>query len=123
RLLPRRGGPRTIIATSRAAPPRKARALEKAGAEVWRFPARGRGRIALERFARALGDAGITSVLVEGGGRVHASLLEAGLGDELVLFVAPKVVGGPAPSWVGGKGIAALAAAYRFRFAGAPRQL
>jgi riboflavin biosynthesis pyrimidine reductase len=40
-----------------------------------------------------------------------------------VLYLAPKVVGGPAPSWVGGDGIAKLAEAHGFRFAGAPVQV
>jgi diaminohydroxyphosphoribosylaminopyrimidine deaminase / 5-amino-6-(5-phosphoribosylamino)uracil reductase len=60
------------------------------------------------------------SVLIEGGGEVHASFLEAELADEVVLYVAPKVVGGPAKSWVGGKGIGALASAHAFRFEGPP---
>ena len=50
-------------------------------------------------------------MLVEGGGEVHAYLLEQRLADELVLYIAPKVVGGPAKSWVGGKGLASIAAA------------
>ena len=53
-------------------------------------------------------------MLVEGGGHVHASLLARGLADELVIYVAPTVVGGPAPSWVGGQGVGTLAAAYGF---------
>ena len=53
-------------------------------------------------------------MLVEGGGEIHASFLAQRLADEVVLYIAPKVVGGPAPSWVGGKGIASLAAAHGF---------
>jgi diaminohydroxyphosphoribosylaminopyrimidine deaminase/5-amino-6-(5-phosphoribosylamino)uracil reductase len=119
-LLPRRKGPRTIIATSERAPETKAMALERAGAEVWRFPTRGAGKVPLDALARRLGDEGLTSVLVEGGGEVHAGFLAARLADEVVLYVAPKVVGGPAPSWVGGAGLASLAAAYGFRFDGEP---
>jgi diaminohydroxyphosphoribosylaminopyrimidine deaminase/5-amino-6-(5-phosphoribosylamino)uracil reductase len=62
----------------------------------------------------------MTSVLVEGGGVIHAALLAADLADELVLYLAPKLVGGPAPSWVGGDGIAKLAAAHGFRWQGDP---
>jgi diaminohydroxyphosphoribosylaminopyrimidine deaminase/5-amino-6-(5-phosphoribosylamino)uracil reductase len=119
-LLPRRKGPRTIIATSERAPETKALALARAGAEVWRFPTRGGGRVPLDALARRLGDAGVTSVLVEGGGDVHAGFLAAHLADEVLLYVAPRIVGGPAPSWVGGPGLASLAAAYRLRFAGEP---
>ncbi len=121
-LLPKRTGPRTIIATTDDAPAAKEKALVRAGAEVWRFKAR-RGQVPLDKLARRLGDEDLTSVLVEGGGEVHASFFAAGLADELVLYVAPKIVGGPAPSWVGGKGIATLEAAHGLRFVGAPVQL
>jgi diaminohydroxyphosphoribosylaminopyrimidine deaminase / 5-amino-6-(5-phosphoribosylamino)uracil reductase len=122
-LLPKRKGPRTIIATTEDAPEAKAKALVKAGAEVWRFPARRNGHVPLDRLARELGDQNITSVLVEGGGEVHDSFLQYGFADELVIYIAPKVVGGPAPSWVGGRGIATLQAAHRLEFVGEPVQL
>lgn len=122
RLVPRRRGPRTIIATSEAAPASRERALVRAGVEIWRFTARD-GRVPLDKLARRLGDAGITSVLVEGGGQIHASLLDAQLADELVLYVAPIAVGGPAPSWVGGEGVATLGAAHGFAWRGTPVQL
>jgi diaminohydroxyphosphoribosylaminopyrimidine deaminase / 5-amino-6-(5-phosphoribosylamino)uracil reductase len=116
RLLPRKKGPRTIIATSTKAPAAKERALAKAGAEVWRFKPRRNGHVPLYELGLQLGEAGITSVLVEGGGTVHASFLEQRYADELVIYIAPKAVGGPAPSWVGGKGLATLAAAHQFDY-------
>jgi diaminohydroxyphosphoribosylaminopyrimidine deaminase/5-amino-6-(5-phosphoribosylamino)uracil reductase len=122
-LLPGRRGPRTIIATTEAAPAAKERALVAAGAEVWRFPARRNGQVPLDRVARALGDEDITSVLVEGGGEVHASFLQYGYADEVVLYIAPKIVGGPAKSWVGGKGVATLQAAHGLELVGEPVQL
>jgi diaminohydroxyphosphoribosylaminopyrimidine deaminase/5-amino-6-(5-phosphoribosylamino)uracil reductase len=42
----------------------------------------------------ALGDAGITQVLIEGGARLAASLLRAGLVDRIAWFHAPAVLGG-----------------------------
>jgi diaminohydroxyphosphoribosylaminopyrimidine deaminase/5-amino-6-(5-phosphoribosylamino)uracil reductase len=122
-LLPKQRGPRTIIATTTKAPEAKERALVKAGAEVWRFPPRRNGHVPLERLVRELGDQNITSVLVEGGGEVHASFLQMGFADEVILYIAPKVVGGPAPSWVGGRGIATLQAAHSLEFIGEPVQL
>jgi len=47
-----------------------------------------------------LHSAGVGSVLVEGGGRVHGSLLAAGLIDELHLFINPRALGG-GPAWAG----------------------
>jgi len=110
-------GPRTIVATTDMAERAAEQVLVAAGVEVWRF-APANGQVPLEQLAAQLGKEGITSVLVEGGGQVHASFLQSGLADELVIYVAPKVLGGPAPSWVGGAGVPNLAAAYGFRFAG-----
>jgi diaminohydroxyphosphoribosylaminopyrimidine deaminase/5-amino-6-(5-phosphoribosylamino)uracil reductase len=123
RLLPERTGPRTIIACGPRAPAARERALVARGAEVWRVRTHGDGRIDLADLGPRLADARITSVLVEGGGELHAYLIERRLADELVLYVAPTVVGGPAKSWAGGAGIAALAAAPRFTFDGAPLEL
>jgi len=111
-----RGGPRVILVTGGQAPPAREAALVARGAEVWCVPTDERGRLDLAVVARMLGEAGITSVLVEGGGEVHASLLSARLADALVLYIAPKVVGGPAKSWVGGPGVASMGAAISFVF-------
>jgi diaminohydroxyphosphoribosylaminopyrimidine deaminase/5-amino-6-(5-phosphoribosylamino)uracil reductase len=119
RLL--RDSPRTIIATTDRAP--DGAALVRAGVEIWRFPARKNGHVPLDALARRLGDGNLTSVLVEGGGQIHASFLRQRLADEVVLYVAPKIVGGPAPSWVGGKGVATLEAAHAMRFVGEPERL
>jgi diaminohydroxyphosphoribosylaminopyrimidine deaminase / 5-amino-6-(5-phosphoribosylamino)uracil reductase len=122
--LLRSGSPApTIIATTRDAPARRARALEAAGAELWRLPG-ARGRVDLAALARALAERDLLALLVEGGGETHASFLAAGMCDRLLLYVAAKAVGGAgAPSWLGGAGVARLADAHRFRFDGAPRRL
>jgi diaminohydroxyphosphoribosylaminopyrimidine deaminase/5-amino-6-(5-phosphoribosylamino)uracil reductase len=113
-LLPGRAGPRTIIVTGTQAPARREAALIARGAEVWRLPAHRDGRLDLRRLGPKLTAIGVLSVLVEGGGEIHAYLLAHGLADELVLYVAPRIVGGPAKSWVGGAGVAALTAAHGF---------
>lgn len=123
RVLPGRSGPRTVVVCGRDAPAAREAALAGRGAEVWRLPGHRNGRVDLRALARKLGKAGITSVLVEGGGEVHAYMLEHGLADELVLYIAPKVVGGPARSWVGGEGVASLRAAHRFVPDGDPVRL
>ncbi len=51
-------------------------------------------RIGLREALRALASKGVTELLVEGGGAVHGALLDAGLGDKLVAYVAPKLFGG-----------------------------
>jgi diaminohydroxyphosphoribosylaminopyrimidine deaminase/5-amino-6-(5-phosphoribosylamino)uracil reductase len=122
-VVPGRHGPRTIVACGRDAPARREAALVARRAEVWRLPSHRNGRVDLRALARKLGASGVTSVLVEGGGEIHAYMLERQLADEVVIYLAPKVVGGPAKSWVGGKGLASLTAAYRFLPDGEPVQL
>ena len=126
RLLPAHGSPaRTIIATTEAAPRAREERLRQAGAEVWRV---GAGpRVDLPVLARRLADADINAVLVEGGADLHAAMIQAELADEIILYLAPMVLGGRGAHaglpWVGGPGIDALARAARFTFAGAPRQV
>jgi diaminohydroxyphosphoribosylaminopyrimidine deaminase/5-amino-6-(5-phosphoribosylamino)uracil reductase len=43
---------------------------------------------------QALGSCGVTRLLVEGGGRVAASFLRAGLVDRVAWFRAPLIMGG-----------------------------
>ncbi len=62
----------------------------------------------------ALGAAGLTRVFCEGGGRLAASLLKAGLVDELVGFTAGLALGAEGRPALGTMGIAALAEAPRF---------
>ena len=50
---------------------------------------------------RDLAARGVHNLLVEGGGRLHRSLLDACLADRLLLFLAPKVLPG-GQSFVGG---------------------
>jgi len=58
----------------------------------------------LPAVLRRLARRGITTVLVEGGARVHGSFLKAKLWDELRLFIAPKLAGASALSWAGFEG-------------------
>jgi diaminohydroxyphosphoribosylaminopyrimidine deaminase/5-amino-6-(5-phosphoribosylamino)uracil reductase len=53
----------------------------------------------LPSILRRLGKRGITTVLVEGGARVHGSFLKAKLWDELRLFIAPRLAGASGLSW------------------------
>lgn len=123
-LLPKKRGPQTIIACAERASEAKERALVAKGAEVWRCKTHRNGHIDFYSLARRLAEeANIHAVLVEGGGEVHAYLLDHRYADEIVLYIAPKIIGGPAKSWVGGKGLASLGAAHKFVFDPNPLQL
>ena len=96
-------GPNTLIATTKAG--------RVGGAEVLRLPAVDDGRVNLTALLDVLGQRGILSVLIEGGGEVHASFFAAGLVDKVHAYVAPRLIGGrAAPGPLGGEGVEHLAA-------------
>lgn len=68
-------------------------------------------------FMAELGARGLTRVFCEGGGVLAASLLQAGLVDELVGYTAGVVLGGDGRAATAPLGLAHLADAPRFRLA------
>jgi diaminohydroxyphosphoribosylaminopyrimidine deaminase/5-amino-6-(5-phosphoribosylamino)uracil reductase len=93
-----RAGRPPLIFTAPDADPAHEQAL--APARLRRVP-RGPGGLELRAVLTALVDEGVHTLLVEGGGAVHHSLLSAGLVDELRLFLAPRVLAG-GRHWVEG---------------------
>lgn len=85
-------GPLWIL-TGPDPPAAERKALERAGAEIVPLAGRG-GRVDLREALAVLGRREVAHLLVEGGGRVHGAFLDARLADRIVLFVAPKVIGG-----------------------------
>ncbi len=64
----------------------------------------------LEDELRRLAEEGVQSLLLEGGPTLAGAFLRAGLIDKLLLFVAPKLVGGAdAPPLFAGPGVRAMA--------------
>lgn len=86
--------------------------------QILPLPADGSGRPSLPHLMDELGRRGIDSVLVEGGPTLHASLFEADLVDEVIIYLAPKVCGGAsAPSPIGGFGAKLMTDAQTWRLA------
>lgn len=82
--------------------------LESLGVKV--FITSGDEKVNLQDTIRILGENGVSSVLIEGGGEVNASFLGEQLVDKLVLYIAPKIIGGKqAPGFIGGAGIEKMA--------------
>ena len=52
-----------------------------------------RGWVTQSDLWSVLGEQGITSVLVEGGSRVHTECIKTGFVDYVVIFIAPKIMG------------------------------
>ena len=93
---------------------KKAR-LEALGVKVWEMD--GTAGVDLAGLMKRLGEAGIDSVLLEGGGTLNESALRAGIVNEIRAFLAPKVFGGTAKSPVDGTGVETPDQAYQFRIA------
>ena len=102
----------TIIAVTELAPPERVEALQNAGVQVLTA---GKGsRVDLRSLMKQLGQREICSVLAEGGGQIHFSLLKAGLVDKVCMFIAPELIGGrSALTPVEGEGFSSLGDAVR----------
>lgn len=76
----------------------KRRRLKEAGVKLWTFPAgqafSTESGLKLSSLWERMGKEGIDSVLAEGGGRIHGSLLQEGLVDRVYAYLAPKLVSG-----------------------------
>jgi diaminohydroxyphosphoribosylaminopyrimidine deaminase/5-amino-6-(5-phosphoribosylamino)uracil reductase len=93
----------TIIAVTKKCPVSVARALEHKGAAVLMLPER-RGHVSLKKLMQSLGKLGVLHVLCEGGGELAAGLIEEGLVDDYLFFIAPALLGGRAKNVVAGQG-------------------
>jgi len=112
RMLREKKGGRILVAASLGAPQGRITGLQELGVEVLLYGGDD-SRIDMRELMKTLGDTGVTSVLIEGGGEVAAASLAAGIVDKVVYFVAPKIVGGrEAPSAVGGQGAGLMKDAY-----------
>ncbi|MEO5844244.1 MAG: bifunctional diaminohydroxyphosphoribosylaminopyrimidine deaminase/5-amino-6-(5-phosphoribosylamino)uracil reductase RibD [Caldimonas sp.] len=80
-------------------------ALEDRGAEVVLLPDAA-GKVDLAAMLTDLGQRGVNELHAEAGEKLNASLLRAGLVDELLVYVAPRLLGP-------GRGLAELAAIAR----------
>ena len=100
---------RTIVAYTRFAPEERVKALREAGVEMLLCEEK-EGLVDVRNLLELLGQFGIDSILLEGGGNLNYTFLSEGLVDELYAFVAPKIVGGmSAKTPVEGTGVEKMA--------------
>lgn len=105
---------KTIIAC--AVNGEKTKELEKKGVTVIQC-SDGNNRIDLKMLMKLLGEMGIDSILLEGGGTLNYSALRAGIINEVQMFIAPKVFGGKeAKSPVEGNGIEQVEQASKLKY-------
>ena len=96
---------KSLLAVGELVKREKKEALTEVGAELLELPSE-EGPIDLKKLLEALGERGITSVLVEGGGILLGSLFDCGLVDKVIAFIAPIIMGGEeAKMAVAGKGV------------------
>jgi len=105
----------TVVATTTAAPEEKLRRLQQQGVTILLCDSR-EGRVDLGDLLRKLGTQGLQSLLVEGGAVLNQALLDAGLVDRVMVFIAPKLLGGDdGKGMFSGPGVRALADAVTVR--------
>ena len=92
-LVKTAGEYRTIVAHTRFAPEERVKALREAGVEMSLCKEK-EGLVDVRNLLELLGQSGVDSILLEGGGSLNYTFLAEGLADELYAFIAPKIVGG-----------------------------
>ena len=98
----------------RDAPPDIARAWSDRGARLFSVQEGDDHLLDPVAALRALGEAGLTRILCEGGGKLAASLIVAGLVDEVVVFSAGLALGAEGWPMLGEMDLERLAEAPRF---------
>jgi len=93
RLLQQKSDAQTWIFCGPEASKKKRHRLEKAGAIIKSVELTAAGNLDLHAVLNELGRNQVTSLLVEGGSLVHGSFVQEGLVDQVLLFVAPVILG------------------------------
>jgi len=103
----------TIIASSESASKAK---LQKIAAKGAVGLVLGKSKVDVEKLLSVLKDIGINRLLVEGGGEINWSMLLNGLVDEVMVTIAPRIVGGRnAVTLVEGQGFAKISNGIRLK--------
>ena len=103
-----------LIATA-SVDPIKTAALQAAGAEIVVLPSVD-GRVDLDALLRHLAQRGTNEVHVEAGAQLSGSFIKADLVDELLLYMAPTLLGSDARGWFDGLNLTRLDQKIRLKF-------
>jgi diaminohydroxyphosphoribosylaminopyrimidine deaminase / 5-amino-6-(5-phosphoribosylamino)uracil reductase len=104
---------RTIIACAKSACRKREGALQKKGVKIIRTDYNKKG-LNLKTLIKELVKSGIASILVEGGSKIAASMLESGLVDKVYFFISPIIIGGGnSVSTIAGRGAGSVSEAIK----------
>ncbi len=110
----RDGNAQTIILTTLGNDPNKIDALTQAGVKV--IEVNQGERVDVRLALTKLAELGISSILLEGGATLAGTMLEHRLIDKMILYIAPKIVGGhDAPQVLNMNGVPTMNEAITFR--------
>lgn len=106
---------KTIIATTEKASKEKIHKLKDLGIIVIETKSKNE-KVDLKDLMLKLGKQNIDSILLEGGSTLNYSALESGIVDKILVYIAPKIIGGiKSKTPVGGSGISNLKDAFKVR--------
>jgi diaminohydroxyphosphoribosylaminopyrimidine deaminase/5-amino-6-(5-phosphoribosylamino)uracil reductase len=110
RLVRSAGRYPTIVACDHSRlPGKRATGLRRANVDLIGLHRDRTGNLNLKALLGELGQRGMTNILIEGGGHTLGVFYDAGLADEAVIFVAPRLIGGyEAVSPLAGRGPAKM---------------
>ena len=115
------GSAPTLVATTPLAPRERREAWRARGAEVVEYETDARAetaRVPIGRVFEDLGKRDAQNALLEGGPTLAWSAIEDGSVDKVVVYLAPKLIGGEeSPGVLGGRGFAPIAQALGLRIA------
>jgi len=94
---------------------RRVSALRDLGVDIIELPPDADGYPSPDSILRALGDRGLTRVLIEGGATLAAAFIRADLVDRIAWFRSAGLIGGDGIAAIDGFGVEELSAMARFR--------
>ena len=106
---------KTIIVTTKRANINSMQELLKKNIQVIIIEEKN-GQVDLSALIKKLGELGIDSILLEGGSTLNYSALEENIVDKVMVYIAPKIIGGESSKKsVGGRGIDKLKDAFKLK--------
>lgn len=92
----------TWIIVGKNAGEEQAAAMKAKNVEIIKMPTE---TFDIPNVLKVLGEKGITSLFVEGGSQVHGSFIKSKAVNQVITYIAPKIIGGAAaPTAIGGEG-------------------